>query len=149
MKRIFIFFILFAEFGFISLGLTLPLVKVEELWIFKKENSVIEILNIFFNNEEYFLFIIISITAVIFPILKIFCRLFRFDTNLTKLLYRFANLDIFLIATLIYVTKSSAFIKVNLLEGFYFLCVGIILGLLQIENYLNKTINKTQLFLTK
>ena len=146
MKKISIFFILFAEFSFIFLGLTLPLVKVEQLWLFKKENSVIEILNIFFSNEEYFLFIIISLTAVIFPILKIFCRFFKFDTNLTKLLYRFANLDIFLIATLVYVTKSSAFIKVDLLEGFYFLCVGIILGLLQIENYLNKTINKTQLF---
>ena len=44
-----------------------------------------------------------------------------------------ASLDIFLIAILIFIGKTFFLIDVNLSSGFYFLCFGIIMGLLQID----------------
>ena len=49
---------------------------------------------------------------------------------------RFSSLDIFLISILLFIGKSVSFIDGSLSVGFYFLCAGTIMGLLQVEKYL-------------
>ena len=125
--------ILFVEAIVLYLGVTLPLVRIKHFWIFKDEQSVIDILVIFYQNNEFILFLIISIMGFILPFLKLLFRAFQLDGKVFNLIGKFASLDIFLIAVLIFVGKSISFIDVSLSPGFYFLCVGIIMGLLQID----------------
>ena len=126
-------FILLLEAIILYFGVTLPLVRINHFWIFKEEQSVVDILVIFYQNNEFILFLIISIMGFILPFLKLLFRAFQLDGKVFNLIGKFASLDIFLIAVLIFVGKSISFIDVNLSPGFYFLCVGIIMGLLQID----------------
>ena len=125
--------ILFVEAIVLYFGVTLPLVRIKHFWIFKDEQSVVDILVIFYQNNEIILFLIISIMGFILPFLKLLFRAFEIDGKVYNSISRFATLDIFLIAVLIFIGKSISFIDVNLSPGFYFLCAGIIMGLLQID----------------
>ena len=125
--------ILLLEALVLYLGVTLPLVRIKHFWIFKDEQSVVDILVIFYQNNEFILFLIISIMGLALPFLKLIFRAFELDGKVYSSISKFATLDIFLIAVLIFLGKSISFIDVNLSPGFYFLCVGIIMGLLQID----------------
>ena len=125
--------ILFVEAIVLYLGVTLPLVRIKHFWIFKDEQSVVDILVIFYQNNEFILLMIVSIMGFIIPFIKLVFRAFELDGRFYNSISKFATLDIFLIAVLIFIGKSISFIDVNLSPGFYFLCVGIIMGLLQID----------------
>ena len=125
--------ILLIEAIILYFGVTLPLVRINHFWIFKEEQSVVEILVIFYQHEEFILLIIISIMGFVLPFLKLLFRAFELDGQVFSFISKFASLDIFLIAILIFIGKSFFLIDVNLSSGFYFLCFGIIMGLLQID----------------
>jgi len=131
-------FILFLEASLLYLGVTLPLVRIKHFWIFKEEQSVVDILVIFYQNNEFILFLIISIMGFILPFIKLLFRAFQLDGKVFNIIGKFASLDIFLIALLIFVGKSISFIDVNLSPGFYFLCGGIIMGLLKIDKIIRR-----------
>ena len=126
-------FILLIEAIILYFGVTLPLVRINHFWIFKEEQSVVDILVIFYQHEEFILLIIISIMGFVLPFLKLLFRAFELDGKVFNFISKFASLDIFLIAVLIFIGKSISLIDVNLSPGFYFLCFGIIMGLLQID----------------
>ena len=134
--KLLLHFIIFLEAVILYFGVTLPLVQVKHFWIFKEEQSVIDILLIFYQHNEIFLFILVSIMGLIFPFLKLVFRAFELDGKVFKFISRFSSIDIFLIAILIFIGKSVSFIDVNISAGFYFLCVGIIMGLLQVDKFL-------------
>jgi hypothetical protein len=129
-------FIIFLEAVILYFGVTLPLVRVKHLWVFKEEQSVIDILVIFYQHNELLLLILVSIMGLILPFLKLLFRAFELDGKVFKFISRFSSIDIFLIAILIFIGKSVSLIDVNLSAGFYFLCVGIIMGLLQVDKFL-------------
>ena len=134
--KLLLHFIIFLEAVILYFGVTLPLVRIQHFWIFKEEQSVIDILLIFYQHNEIFLFILVSIMGLIFPFLKLVFRAFELDGKVFKFISRFSSIDIFLIAILIFIGKSVSLIDVNLSAGFYFLCVGIIMGLLQVDKIL-------------
>lgn len=129
-------FLLISESFILILGMTLPLLGVNQFWIFKENQSLLDILLIFYKTNEFFLLILVSTMGFALPILKVCLRFANYDGVLIRYISRFSCIDIFLIAILVFVSKSSTFIKVELLEGFYFLCVGVLLGLLQLEKYI-------------
>jgi len=128
-------FLLISESFILILGMTLPLLGVNQFWIFKENQSLLDILLIFYKTNEFFLLILVSTMGFALPILKVCLRFANYDEVLIRYISRFSCIDIFLIAILVFVSKSSTFIKVELLEGFYFLCVGVLLGLFQLEKY--------------
>ena len=126
-------FILFLEAIILYFGVTLPLVRINHFWIFKEEQSLVDILMIFYQHNEFTLFIIISIMGFVLPFLKLLFRALELDGKVFNFISRFSSLDIFMIAILIFIGKSISLIDVNLSPGFYFLCFGILMGLLQID----------------
>ena len=135
-RKILVLFILFIEAIILYCGVTLPLVKVSQFWIFEEEQSVVRILLIFYQHDEYLLLILVSIMGLILPFLKLIFRTLELDGKILKFIGRFSSIDIFLISILIFIGKSVSAIDVSLSFGFYFLCAGTIMGLLQIEKFL-------------
>ena len=135
-KKLLLIFILLIEAIILFNGVTLPLVKVSEFWIFEEEQSIVRILLIFYQHDEFLLLILVSIMGLILPFLKIIFRGLELEGKLFMFIGRFSSLDIFLISILIFIGKSVSFIDVSLSVGFYFLCAGTMMGLLQVEKYL-------------
>ena len=135
-RKLLLIFILLIEAIILYNGVTLPLVKVSEFWIFEEEQSIVRILLIFYQHDEFLLLILVSIMGLILPFLKIIFRGLELEGRLFMFIGRFSSLDIFLISILIFIGKSVSFIDVSLSVGFYFLCAGTMMGLLQLEKYL-------------
>ena len=134
--RLLVLFILFIEAIILYCGVTLPLVKVSHFWIFEEEQSIVRILLIFYQHEEFLLLILISIMGFILPFLKLIFRGLELEGKIFEFIGRFSSIDIFLISILIFIGKSVSTIDVSLSFGFYFLCAGTIMGLVKIENFL-------------
>ena len=84
-------FILLLEAIILYFGVTLPLVRIKHFWIFKEEQSVVDILVIFYQNNEFILFLIISIMGFILPFLKLLFRAFQLDGKVFNLIGKFAS----------------------------------------------------------
>ena len=134
--RLLVLFILFIEAIILYFGVTLPLVKVSHFWIFEEEQSVVRILLIFYQHDEILLLILVSIMGLILPFLKLIFRGLELEGKIFKFIGRFSSVDIFLISILVFIGKSVSVIDVSLSFGFYFLCAGTIMGLIQIEKFL-------------
>ena len=134
-RNLLVLFILSIEAIILYCGVTLPLVDVSHFWIFEEEQSVVQILLIFYQHDEIFLLILVSIMGMILPFLKLIFRGIKLEGKVVKFIGRFSSLDIFLIAILVFIGKSVSVIDVSLSLGFYFLCVGTIMGLVKIEKF--------------
>ena len=86
-------------------GVTLPLVKVSEFWIFEEEQSIVRILLIFYQHDEFLLLILVSIMGLILPFLKIIFRGLELEGRFFTFIGRFSSLDMFLISILIFIGK--------------------------------------------
>ena len=124
--------LIFFEFMFLLLGVSLPLATIDEFWFFSSEFSVVSLAYTLFNSKEYALAVIIIAFGLIFPILKIFQHSFASRLFKTLPLHKFALLDIFLLSFLIFGGKMSYFYDVNLQLGFYFMLSSILLSFLHI-----------------
>ena len=134
-RNLLVLFILSIEAIILYCGVTLPLVDVSHFWIFEEEQSVVQILLIFYQHDEIFLLILVSIMGMILPFLKLIFRGIELEGEVVKFIGRFSSLDIFLIAILVFIGKSVSVIDVSLSLGFYFLCAGTLLGLVKIEKF--------------
>ena len=105
-RKILVLFILFIEAIILYCGVTLPLVKVSHFWIFEEEQSIVRILLIFYQHEEFLLLILISIMGLILPFLKLILRGLELEGKIFKFIGRFSSIDIFLISILIFIGKS-------------------------------------------
>ena len=130
------------EFILLILGVTLPIAKIDEFWIFTSEFSILSIAIDLMINNEFVLGVIVIGFGLIFPLIKIIFR----HTNIQFInrynLHKFSMVDIFLISFLVFSSKASSFFDLKLLLGFYFLLASIILGYSQIifKNFLNKSV---------
>ena len=134
--RLLVLFILFIEAIILYFGVTLPLVKVSHFWIFEEEQSVVRILFIFYQHDEFFLLILVFIMGFTLPFIKLIFRVLELKCKVFEFIGRFSSIDIFLISILIFIGKSVSTIDVSLSFGFYFLCAGTIMGLVKIEKFL-------------
>ncbi len=130
-KHIFIF-LSFIEFILLILGVTLPIAKIDEFWVFTSEFSILSIARDLMINNEFFLSVIVISFGLVFPLIKIISR----HTNIQFInrynLHKFSMVDIFLISFLVFSSKASSFFDMKLLSGFYFLLASILLGYSQI-----------------
>ena len=120
------------ELVFFLLGISLPLLVVQEFWIFRNEISLINIVIGLLINGEYLLSLMVSVFGVIIPLIKITGRLINIQ-YLDKLpLYKFSMLDIFLISFIIFASKFSLIFNAKIDVGFYFLLASTLIGFLQV-----------------
>ena len=122
------------ELVFFLLGVSLPLIVVQEFWFFRNEISLINIVMGLLMNGEYLLGIVITGFGVIVPLIKITGRLLSVR-SLNKLpLHKFSMLDIFLISFIIFASKFSLIFNAKIEIGFYFLLGSILIGFLPTTN---------------
>ena len=67
-------FLSFLEFVFLILGVTLPIARIDEFWIFTSEFSILSISKNLIVNNEFLLGLIVIFFGLIFPIIKIILR---------------------------------------------------------------------------
>ena len=123
-----IYFLNSLEFLFLILGIFLPIAKIRELWIFNSSYSIYQIFVKLISEEEFLIGFIIIFFGILFPIFKIVSRFLSFNFiekyNLTKL----SMLDIFVLAFIIFSSKTSIYFEIEFLSGFYFLLISIFIG---------------------
>lgn len=134
--------LILSEISFFLLGISSTLIITKEFWIFSQSFSILGALELFYKEKEFALFLIIFIFGVSAPLLKMLLKIFNINYMVT-FLHRFTFLDIFLVAILIYVTKSSSIIDANVGVGFWYLLTA--LGISYLQIFLLFIINKQEL----
>ncbi len=112
------------------MGISAPLALIQEFWVFTSQFSIVSIICTLWESKEYALSLTIVTFGVIFPAIKVVSKIFRLREFERIGLDRFALVDIFLLAFLVFSAKLSSFFDVKLLSGFYFLLGFIIVGVI-------------------
>jgi paraquat-inducible protein A len=103
---------LFAASISLALGVTMPLVRMERLYFFSEEPSLIEIVRGLWNQGEIGLSILVTLFSLVFPVLKL-GSLHMVAFNQTepprwlKALTNWSMLDVLLVALVIFAAKTS------------------------------------------
>ena len=122
----------FIELVLLTLGVTLPIARIDEFWFFTSEFSIFSISKNLITNNEFLLGIIVIVFGLIFPIIKIILRHTNLEIIQNFNLHKFSMVDIFLISFLVFSGKLSNFFEIEILLGFYCLFISMILGYIQI-----------------
>lgn len=118
------------ESSLLLMGISAPLALIQEFWVFTSQFSIVSIICTLWESKEYALSLTIVTFGVIFPAIKVVSKIFRLREFERIGLDRFALVDIFLLAFLVFSAKLSSFFDVTLLSGFYFLLGFIIVGVI-------------------
>lgn len=130
---------LVASLGFFIAGVFLPFTAVTKLWLFENQVSVFQGLGILWKANELFLFLILFVFTICFPLVKINAMLglwlwprldaerarnwFHFVSNLGK----WSMLDVFIVAILVLTVKSSGVANINVGIGFFLFFASVML----------------------
>ena len=130
---------LMASLGFFIAGIFLPFTSVTKLWLFENQVSVYQGLIVLWKAGEIFLFLILFIFTVCFPLVKINAmlglwlhpsldnasaqKMYHFVSNLGK----WSMLDVFVMAILVLTVKSSGVANIQVGAGFFLFFVSVML----------------------
>ncbi len=120
------------EIILLILGVSFPLARIDEFWIFTSEFSILSISRDLIIADEFLLGVIVFSFGLLFPLVKIVFRLTGYELINRYNLHKFSMVDIFLISFLVFSAKVSNYFDLNLLIGFYFLISSVLLGYIQI-----------------
>jgi paraquat-inducible protein A len=128
-----------AGLGFFAAGIFLPFTTVTKLWLFENQISVYRGLIILWKAGELFLFLILFVFTIVFPLVKINAmlalwlwprltnerarQLFHFVSNLGK----WSMLDVFVVAILVLTVKSSGVASIQVSVGFFLFFLSVML----------------------
>lgn len=130
---------LLAGLGFLLCGIFLPFTSVTKLWIFENQVSVFQGLISLFKESEIFLFLILIVFTVCFPIVKITALLalwlypgltpdqaksfLKFVSHMGK----WSMLDVFVVAILVLTVKSGGVASIKVQSGFFLFFLSVML----------------------
>ncbi len=120
------------EIILLILGVSFPLAKIDEFWIFTSEFSILSISRDLIIADEFLLGLMVFSFGLLFPLVKIVFRLTGYELINRYNLHKFSMVDIFLISFLVFSAKVSNYFDLSLLIGFYFLISSVLLGYIQI-----------------
>ena len=120
-------------------GIFLPFTSVTKLWLFQNQISVYHGLIILWQAGELFLFLILFVFTICFPLVKLTAMLtlwlcprvgagharnmFHFVSNMGK----WSMLDVFVVAILVLTIKSSGIADIRVGDGFFLFFVSVML----------------------
>ncbi len=128
-----------AAFLLFSTGVFFPFFHVSKLWIFESGISVVSGIASLFKGGEYFLFAILSLFTLAFPLAKLSLLTLIWmenDQDLARLrrlhhrveaLGKWSMLDVFVVAILIVVMKAAGLAKIEIGLGLYLFTASVIL----------------------
>ena len=120
------------EIVLLILGVSFPLARIDEFWIFTSEFSILSISRDLIIADEFLLGVMVFSFGLLFPLVKIVFRLTGYELINRYNLHKFSMVDIFLISFLVFSAKVSNYFDLSLLIGFYFLISSVLLGYIQI-----------------
>ena len=129
-KKKFLIILYFLETLTLFLGISLPLVQIDELWLFSSEFSLISISITLFKAGDFLLSFLLIFFGFFIPIIKILARSLEWLSIERYNLQKLAMVDVFMLSLLIFSSKASNFFEIILREGSYFLILHITLSYL-------------------
>ncbi len=130
---------LLGALGLLVAGIFLPFTSVTKLWIFENQVSVFQGLISLFKESEIFLFLILFVFTVCFPIVKITALLalwlypgltaeqakkfLKFVSHMGK----WSMLDVFVVAILVLTVKSGGVASIKVQSGFFLFFLSVML----------------------
>ncbi len=130
---------LVVAFLLFGTGVFFPFFHVSKLWIFDSAISVVSGIATLFKEEEYFLFAILSLFTLAFPLVKLSLLTLIWmenDQNLARLrrlhkwvdsLGKWSMLDVFVVAVLIVTMKAAGLAKLEIGLGLYLFTASVVL----------------------
>lgn len=115
-----------------GLGITLPVMRVTELWVFKNEFSIIDGIGQLWSEGEALLAVIVAAFSIAFPVTKILLAWviwhyadaqrphFRLFLRFLIVSGRWSMADVFVIATAIMIAKITGFADATSQPGLYY-----------------------------
>lgn len=129
---------LFASPIFLTLGITMPLLKLEKLWLFEQTPSLIEVVASLWTNQEALLAVIIGAFSIGFPIIKLLglqiLALTPQEARNTKVqkwlsaISAWSMLDVMVVALVIFAAKTSGLAAAFSQSGLWFYLAATILS---------------------
>ena len=125
-------FLIILATVFFALGVTMPVIKFTTVYVWTKEHSIATIIYALYQNQEYFLCVVVFAFSIFFPFLKLFYLLtlvtspdmpqeFRKKSISTmEWLGRYSMTDVMVLALLIFYVNSSGYTEANVQIGVYF-----------------------------
>lgn len=135
-------FLIIVATVFFVLGVILPVIRFTTVYVWSKEHSIATIIWALFENEEYFLTVVLFLFSILFPFLKLFYLLtlltspdippeFRKRSISTmEWLGRYSMTDVMVLALLIFYVNSSGYTEAVVLPGVYFFAASALMTML-------------------
>jgi paraquat-inducible protein A len=135
-------FLIILATVFFALGIILPVIKFTTIYVWTNEHSIATIIWALFENEEYFLTVVLFLFSIFFPFLKLFYLLtlvtspdippeFRKRSISTmEWLGRYSMTDVMVLALMIFYVNSSGYTEATVLPGVYFFAASAIITML-------------------
>lgn len=132
-------FLIILATVFFALGVILPVIRFTTVYVWSREHSIATIIWALFENEEYFLTVVLFLFSILFPFLKLFYLLtlltspdippeFRKRSISTmEWLGRYSMTDVMVLALLIFYVNSSGYTEAVVLPGVYFFAASAIM----------------------
>ena len=135
-------FLIILATVFFALGIILPVIKFTTIYVWTNEHSIATIIWALFENEEYFLTVVLFLFSIFFPFLKLFYLLtlvtspdippeFRKRSIATmEWLGRYSMTDVMVLALMIFYVNSSGYTEASVLPGVYFFAASALITML-------------------
>ena len=130
---------LLTSLGLFVAGIFRPFTSVTKLWLFENQISVFQGLLTLWHSSELFLFLILFVFTVSFPLVKITSllllwlrpglppdralKMFGFVSHLGK----WSMLDVFVVAILVLTVRSGGIASIKVQDGFFFFFFSVML----------------------
>jgi paraquat-inducible protein A len=135
-------FLIIVATVFFALGIILPVIRFTTVYVWTKEHSIATIIWALFENEEYFLTVVLFLFSIFFPFLKLFYLLtlvtspdippeFRKKSISTmEWLGRYSMTDVMVLALMIFYVNSSGYTEASVQPGVYFFAASALITML-------------------
>ena len=135
-------FLIIVATVFFVLGVILPVIRFTTIYVWTNEHSIATIIWALFENEEYFLTVVLFLFSIFFPFLKLFYLLTlvtspdippefrRKSISTMEWLGRYSMTDVMVLALLIFYVNSSGYTEATVLPGVYFFAASAIITML-------------------
>jgi paraquat-inducible protein A len=122
-----------------AFGIMMPVIRFTTVYVWTNEHSIATIIYALFENEEYFLTIVLFLFSILFPFLKLLYLLtlvtspdipeqFRRKSILTmEWLGRYSMTDVMVLALMIFYVNSSGYTEARVEPGVYFFAASALL----------------------
>lgn len=124
-------FLLVAAAASFALGVTLPLMRFESLYVFSTDASLVEVIGSLWTEGDRLLALLVGLVSIVFPLAKLLLVAAEFMagapqagqgalSRLVPVLSKWSMMDVLLVAIVIFATKTSGLAQAFTQPGLWF-----------------------------